>query len=100
MIIRVISALLILVGAVAFYWLVVLRALAKLRGGAPFPKLWQQWSIIPSVADTWPACWIGRAFGQASACLSPDRGREPLPFRRRDEQNPAAPWWRWIFNPE
>jgi ubiquinone/menaquinone biosynthesis C-methylase UbiE len=37
MIIRVISTLLIFVGAVAFFWVVVLRALAKLHGGAPCP---------------------------------------------------------------
>jgi hypothetical protein len=55
---------LLLLGGLAFFWLVVLRIVAKLHGGEPWPGSW----TIPSAGGIWARFWIASASSPASAC--------------------------------
>jgi len=87
MMIRVISTLFVLVGAVAFFWLVVLRALAKLHGGAPCPYALAavvdnpiRRRYLARVLD-----WVGIQPGERVLELGPGSGAFTVQAARRTE---------------
>jgi hypothetical protein len=67
---RIAWLVLLFVGGLAFFWLVVLRIVAKLHGGEPCPFALAWIVDNPSAAGTWPRYWIASASSPASKCWS------------------------------